>query len=113
MRNLMGIDLEKQGFVDNAIECYEANVRDGFDGNHPYVRLAIIYRRRGETDKELTVLRRAIDVFEGLQLSPRSDVGPKLLAFRQRYWATLARATDHGAANGMQPTARGHGARHG
>jgi len=92
-RNLMGIELEDRGLIDNAIECYEANARDGFDGNHPYDRLAIIYRRRGETDKELTVLRRAIDVFERLQASPRSDVAPKLVRFRQRYQATLVKAT--------------------
>ena len=92
-RNLIGIELEDQGLIDNAIECYEANARDGFDGNHPYDRLAIIYRRRGEVDKELTVLRRAIDVFERLQTSPRSDIAPKLAGFRQRYQATLAKDT--------------------
>jgi hypothetical protein len=92
-RNVMGIDLEAQGLIDNAIACYEPNVSDGFDGNHPYDRLAIIYRRRGEVDKELAVLRRAIDVFEKLQISPRPDVAPKLAKFRQRYEATLARAT--------------------
>jgi hypothetical protein len=84
-RNLKGIELESQGLIDNAIECYEANVRDGFDGNHPYDRLAIIHRRRGEVEKELAVLQRAIGVFERLQGSPRSDVAPKLAAFRQRY----------------------------
>ena len=91
-RNVMGIDLETRGLIDNAIEYYEANVLDGFDGNHPYDRLAIIYRRRGEVDKELAVLRRAIDVFEQLQTSPRSDATPKLAGFKQRYQATLARA---------------------
>lgn len=93
-RNVMGIDLEAEGLIDNAIECYEPNVRDGFDGNHPYDRLAIIYRRRGEIDKEVAVLRRAIEVFERLQTSPRSDVAPKLARFRERYQATLARATN-------------------
>lgn len=90
-RNLMGIELESQGLIENAIECYEHNVRNGFDGNHPYDRLAIIYRRRGDTEKELAVLRRAIEVFEQLQAAPRSDVAPKLVAFRRRYEATLAK----------------------
>jgi DNA polymerase-3 subunit epsilon len=54
-RNLLGIKLEAEGLVDNAVECYEANVRDGFDGDHPYRRLAVIYRRRGELDKERLV----------------------------------------------------------
>jgi hypothetical protein len=88
-RNLKGIELEAQGLIDNAIECYEANVRDGFDGNHPYDRLGIIHRRRGEVNKELAVLQRAMSVFEGLQGSARSDVGPKLAAFRQRYQKVL------------------------
>jgi tetratricopeptide (TPR) repeat protein len=88
-RNVMGIELESQGLIENAIECYQRNVRDGFEGNGPYDRLAIIYRRRGDTEKELAVLRRAIEVFEQLQASPRSDVAPKLNAFRRRYEATL------------------------
>jgi DNA polymerase-3 subunit epsilon len=98
VRNIMGIALEKEGFIDNAIECYKANAQEGFEGNHPYDRLAIIYRRRGDVDKELAVLRRAIEVFEGIQSSPRPDVGPKLAAFRQRYLATLAKASDRGTA---------------
>jgi hypothetical protein len=88
-RNLKGIELEARGLIDNAIECYEANVRDGFDGNHPYDRLAIIHRRRGDVDKELAVLQRAIDVFQGMEGSPRSDVVPKLAAFRRRYQKAL------------------------
>lgn len=101
-RNVLGIDLEAKGLIDNAIECYEANVLDGFDGNHAYDRLAIIYRRRGEVDKELAVLRRAIDVFERLQATPRSDVAPKLGGFKQRYEATLAKS--HEALNRLTRT---------
>jgi tetratricopeptide (TPR) repeat protein len=91
-RNLLGMELESQGLVENAIECYEQNVRDGFDGNYPYDRLAILYRRRGDIQKELAVLRRAIEVFEQLQECPRSDVAPKLLTFRRRYQSALAKA---------------------
>jgi hypothetical protein len=83
-RNLRGQDLEKQGLVENAIELYEANVRDGFDGNFPYDRLAVIYRRRKQFDREAAVLRRAVQVFEIMKDSPRSDVAPKLAAFRKR-----------------------------
>ena len=93
-RNLLGIELEKKGLIDNAVECYEANARDGFDGSHPYRRLTIIYRRRGEHDRELATLRRAIEVFEGLQNSPRADVAPKLEEFRERYRVMSAKTSD-------------------
>jgi DNA polymerase III subunit epsilon len=83
-RNLLGIELESDGFIDSAIECYQANVRDGFDGNHPYDRLAVILRRRRDAAGEIAVLTRAIEVFSQLQSSSRSDVAPKLEKFKQR-----------------------------
>jgi len=39
-RNLIGIELEKAGKVDEAIPLYEQNVRENFIGGHPYKRLA-------------------------------------------------------------------------
>lgn len=82
-RNLLAIDLEGVE-EDLAIKIYEANVRAGFDGSHPYARLAIIYRRRGLLHEEVRVLERAVEVFERLRGSPRSDVAPKLAEFMRR-----------------------------
>lgn len=62
-RNTRGILLEKSGSEDDAIECYEANVRDRFDGTHPYDRLAIIYRRRKDFTREVGVIEAALDAF--------------------------------------------------
>jgi hypothetical protein len=42
-RNLKGKEYEKAGEEGKAIRLYEANVRDCFDGSHPYERLRIIY----------------------------------------------------------------------
>lgn len=91
-RNLRGIQLEAEGLVDNAIECYEANIRDGFDGNHPYDRLALIFRRRHDAGGEIRVLRRAVEVFERLEMSPRSDIAPKLEKFRKGLKRVVERA---------------------
>lgn len=41
--NLEGIRLEKLGRIDEAVELYEQNVKNKFDGDHPYERLRIIY----------------------------------------------------------------------
>jgi hypothetical protein len=65
-RNLRGIELEKSGRVDEAMELYEQNVREGFRGNQPYDRLASIYRERGLIDEEIRVLQRAVWVVENL-----------------------------------------------
>lgn len=46
-RNLKGKDYEKAGEDGKAIRLYEANVKDGFDGSHPYERLRILYTERG------------------------------------------------------------------
>lgn len=47
-RNLNGIELEKQGKQEEARLLYEANVAAGFDGSHPYDRLRILYKYRGD-----------------------------------------------------------------
>jgi tetratricopeptide (TPR) repeat protein len=84
-RNLTGKELEKEGYVDNAIELYELNVKARFEGNSPYDRLTIIYRKRKQYDEEIRVLEQAISVFEALsKSSPRQDVNPKLDKFRER-----------------------------
>lgn len=84
-RNLMGKELEKEGFVDNAIELYELNVKSRFDGSFPYNRLAIIYRKRKQYDEEIRVLEQAVEVYEKLhQGTPRLETSPKLIKFRER-----------------------------
>lgn len=84
-RNLEGIELENKGKTEEAIALYELNVKEGCDGNHPYDRLAIIYRKGNQIDEEIRVLKRGIEVFEQLKTtSPRQDVTPKLEKFRDR-----------------------------
>jgi hypothetical protein len=46
-RNLKGAGLEKEFKIDEAIELYEKNIKEEFDGNYPYERLAIIYSKKG------------------------------------------------------------------
>ncbi len=82
-RNVRGEALEKQGAEDEAIQLYEVNAREGFDGTHPYDRLAIIWRRRKEYDREIAVVERAIAVF---QQQPYSE------ALVAKYRARLAKA---------------------
>ncbi len=83
-RNLKGIELEKKGHTDKAIELYEQNVSENFDGNHPYDRLAIIYRKRNQIDDEIRVLNKAIWVFENIVHQERGDRLPKLNKFKER-----------------------------
>jgi tetratricopeptide (TPR) repeat protein len=83
-RNLRAIELEKAGRVDEAIELFEENVKDNFDGDLPYDRLGWIYRRRGLTHEEIRVLEKAIWVFENLVHEGRADRLPKLWRFRER-----------------------------
>ena len=81
-RNLEGIRLEREKKVDEAIELYEENINECFEGNHPYDRLALIYRKNKRVEDEARVLKKAIEVFEDLLDSPRSDVEPKLEKFK-------------------------------
>ena len=83
-RNLKGIKLEKQGKESKAIEQYKKNVAKRFEGNHPYDRLAIYYRKKKDYDNEIKVLETAIDVFTNDVPKERSDRLPKLNKFKER-----------------------------
>lgn len=83
-RNIKGIQLEKDGQVDKAIKLYERNVEENFEGNHPYDRLAIIYRKRNQISDEIRVLEKAIWVFENVVYKKRGDRLPKLQKFKKR-----------------------------
>jgi hypothetical protein len=83
-RNLAGHALEREGCIENAIDFYQANVRDGFEGSFPYDRLVVIFRKRGDIASEIVVLKRAVEVFSALCNSPRADVPPKLANFMTR-----------------------------
>lgn len=64
-RNMKGIELEKEGEIDKAIKLYEQNIAENCDGSHPYMRLAILYRKRKDYDNEIRVLEKAILVWGG------------------------------------------------
>lgn len=83
-RNLLGIKYEKDNEINKAIELYEQNIKECFDGNHPYDRLAIIYRKRGQIDDEIRILEKAIYVFENIVYVNRYDRLPKLKKFQER-----------------------------
>jgi len=83
-RNLKGIQFEKDEQIDKAIKLYERNVEENFEGNHPYDRLAVIYRKRNQIGEEIRVLQKAIWVFENVVPQERVDRLPKLQKFRKR-----------------------------
>ncbi|WP_434122353.1 tetratricopeptide repeat protein [Salinicoccus roseus] len=84
-RNLQGKKFEETGEIEKAIELYEKNIEEEFEGNHPYDRLAIIYRKRKQYREEIRVLNQAVSVFEKEKIkSKRQDVNPKLIRFKER-----------------------------
>lgn len=83
-RNLKGIEFEKEGNIESAIELYEKNIKERFDGSHPYNRLSIIYRKLNRIEDEKRVLEIAVSVFENDVYKKRSDRLPKLEKFKKR-----------------------------
>lgn len=80
-----GMEAEKRNDDEKAIAEYEKSISLEFEGNHPYDRLAIIYRKRKQYDDEIRVLQKGINVFSALaETSFRSDLKPKLKKFRDR-----------------------------
>ena len=59
----LGINLEKEGKIDEAINVYEKSIVPQLPAKHPYERLAILYRKRKDYVNEIRVLTTAISVF--------------------------------------------------
>lgn len=55
--NLKGQDLEAEGKIDEAIECYEENVKLNTDTPFTYDRLAYLYHSKYEFEKERDTLK--------------------------------------------------------
>ncbi|CAM3476396.1 hypothetical protein [Flavobacterium chungbukense] len=83
-RNLKGAEFEKNGNLEKAIELYEENVAESFKGNHPYDRLATIYKNQNDLDNEIRILEKAILVYEEITIVDRLEGLPKLFRFKNR-----------------------------
>lgn len=83
-RNEAGKRLEKEGLIDAAIELYEKNIALDFEGDLPYNRLAILYRKKKQYEDEKRVLEHAVDVFTNKVYKKRSDRITKLNKFQER-----------------------------
>lgn len=83
-RNLKGYKLEKEGDIEGAINLYEANISEEFDGNGPYDRLRIIYNKLNRNDDVIRVLEQAIYVFDKKVDKERGDRLPKLEKFKEQ-----------------------------
>lgn len=83
--NKMAMEFEKINSIQKAIENYEEAVLLNFEGNYPYKRLAIIYRRNKDYKNEIRILEHAIKVFTYLSYhSERGDILSKLKGFNDR-----------------------------
>ena len=83
-RNLKGSEFEKTGNFEKAIEEYEKNVEESFKGNHPYDRLASIYKNQNDIENEVRILEKAIIIFEEITIEDRIEGLPKLFRFKNR-----------------------------
>lgn len=59
----LGINLEKEKMIDEAINVYEKAIIPQLPVKHPYERLAILYRKRKDYVNEIRVIKIAISVF--------------------------------------------------
>ncbi len=83
-RNLDGMELERNGRLDLALELYEQNVAEGFEGDWPYGRLVAYYEKIGRYDEAERVLNRAIVVFKASKQRSAEDRRATVQVFRNR-----------------------------
>lgn len=84
-RNLQAIEYEKSGDIDKAVELYELNVEESFDGTHPYERLSEYYLNLGQKEDLMRILEKALTVFEGVEQSDCQHKHTQLEKFKQMY----------------------------
>lgn len=60
-RNLEGKQYEQDGDDNNAIKLYEENIKDRFDGSHPYERLKVIYTKQKRYKDVIRICKSYID----------------------------------------------------
>ena len=83
-RNVDGMELERNGRLDLALELYEQNVAEGFEGDWPYGRLVAYYEKLGRYDEAERVLNRAIEVFKASKKRSAEDRRATVQVFRNR-----------------------------
>lgn len=83
-KNQRAIKCEKNGDIERAKMLYQEVIDLGFDGSHPYNRLAIIYRKEKNYEKEVQVLERAVRVYENTIGKQRPGMKKKLDGFKER-----------------------------
>ena len=83
-RNIDGMELERNGRLDLALELYEQNVDEGFEGDWPYGRLVAYYEKIGRYDEAERVLNRAIVVFKTSKKRSAEDRRATVQVFRNR-----------------------------
>ena len=59
----LGIDLEKEGMINEAIAVYEKAIKPQLPATHPYDRLMILYRKKKDYYNEIRIIKIAISVF--------------------------------------------------
>jgi hypothetical protein len=62
--NFKGKDFEKEGKIDEAIQCYEENVKLGYPAMMSYDRLLILYRKKKDYENEKRICLLTIDMCE-------------------------------------------------
>jgi tetratricopeptide (TPR) repeat protein len=83
-RNLEGLELERAGRLEEALALYERNVAEGFEGDWPYGRLVAALEKRGELERAVAVLERAIEVFSDSRRRTPADRRATVRAFKGR-----------------------------
>lgn len=63
----LGGALERVGEYDDAIECYEAEIRSRDPAPHPFRRLLVIYGKLKKVDDQIRVCKRALRVRESIR----------------------------------------------
>ena len=84
-RNARATALEEAGEIDQAIELYEQNVADCFDGTHPYDRLRFLYTVRKQPNDAIRVCQAFVDTADILLKlgAPHTALQPKRDQFKQ------------------------------
>lgn len=83
-RNVEALEAEQAGRLDRAIELYERNTAEGFEGDWPYGRLVALYEKQSAYVDAERVLLRAIEVLSHSRARTPQARRSLVAAFRKR-----------------------------
>ena len=71
--------LEEKMGIDEAVAFYEREIAEGSEEREHFERLAILYRHKNRIDDEISILQKAVGIYERIVFEEKRESGLSVL----------------------------------